>query len=189
MHQVCILINGGFSPDKSSVDMQTWCRIRAYSAHFVQIWCILFLKNCAFGSLCTLDPSVQSLQKSDMHTLHTFPLVCKVCTMFQTLTGKSSKTPSNPTPMHMQGIPVSSRSCASWIAATTSMLALRMLPPNDAWLLVSERQRADLMHTCCTHNAYHMHTNYIDCTQNAYCVHTDSIKCTQNKTICVGRFN
>ena len=38
--------------------------------------------------------------------------------------------------MHTQGIPVSSRSCASWIAASTSMLALRMLPPNDAWLLV-----------------------------------------------------
>jgi hypothetical protein len=29
--------------------------------------------------------------------------------------------------------------------------------------LLSERQRADLMHTYCTHN--HMHTNYIDCTQ------------------------
>jgi hypothetical protein len=72
--------------------------------------------------------------------MQTFVLVCKVCTMFQTLSGKSSKTPSlsNPTPMHTQGLPVSSRSCASLIAASTSgsMLALRMLQPNDAWLLV-----------------------------------------------------
>ena len=38
--------------------------------------------------------------------------------------------------MQVQCIPVSSRSCASCIAASTSMLALRMLPPNEAWLLV-----------------------------------------------------
>ncbi len=129
-------------------------------------------KVCIWRTLHTW-PECARLQKSCMHTLHTFNLGCKVCTMFQALTGKSSKTASNPTPMRMQGMPVSSRSCASLIAASTSMLALRM-PPNDAWLLVSERQRADLMHTCCTHNAYHIHTNYIDCTQNAYWVHTDS---------------
>ncbi len=35
-----------------------------------------------------------------MHTLQTLFLVCKVCTLFQTLSGKSSKTPSNPTHRH-----------------------------------------------------------------------------------------
>ena len=133
----------------------TLSRLDAYYVH-------TYFEKCASGALCTLG-------QSGMHTWHTLALVCKVCSMFQTLSGKSSKTPSNPTPMHRdtQGIPVSSRSCASWIAASTSMLALKMLPPNDAWLalhgqhavavlvavlvavhcvlvaLLSERQRAD----------------------------------------------
>ena len=62
--------------------MQTWCRTRAYSAHLVHIWCILFLKKCADGRLCTLGPSVQSLHKSGMHTLHTLYLVCKFCIFY-----------------------------------------------------------------------------------------------------------
>ena len=107
LHQVCIFITQGFSPEKKPGDMQTWCRKRAHYTHFLHTRCILsarvVLKVCIWRTLHTW-PECASLQKSGMHTLHTFPLVCKVCTMFQTLSGKSSKTPSNPTPMHTQGI-------------------------------------------------------------------------------------
>jgi hypothetical protein len=96
--------------------------------------------------------------------------------------------------MHTQGIPVS-QALTKVLEFDNGALhgqhavAVLVVVHSVRVALLSERQRADVMHTCCTHNAYHMYTNYIDCTENTYCVHTDSIKCTQNKTICVGRFN
>jgi hypothetical protein len=100
MHQVCIFINHPLFPDNRVVDMQTLCRIRAHSAHYMQTLYILraylILKVCNWRTLHTL-PKSASLHA---HVMHTVFLVCKVCTMFQTLSGKSSKTPSNPTPMH-----------------------------------------------------------------------------------------
>ncbi len=99
-------------------------------------------KVCIRNTLHTW-PECASLQKSGMHTWHTFPLVCKVCTMFQTLTGESSETPSNPTPMRTQGIPVSSRSCASWI--TTSTAQWKTACELNAFML-----HTVTMHTTCT---------------------------------------
>jgi hypothetical protein len=72
MHQVCIFTTGLFFPEKRHGGMQTWCRARAYSAHFVQTWCTLFLKKCASGALCTLGPSVQVCKN----------LACTLCTLF-----------------------------------------------------------------------------------------------------------
>ncbi len=106
VHQVCIFIRDMFSPGKHVFDMQTKGRIRAHFAHFVQalriLHAYLFFLKCASGALCTLGPSVQVCKKSGMHTLHTLSLMCKVCIMFRPLSGKPSKTPSNPTPMHTQ---------------------------------------------------------------------------------------
>ncbi len=75
VHQVCIVTNPGFFPGKIRVDMQTWCKKLAYSAHFVQTRCILFLKKCASGALCTLGPSVK-VCKNLACTLYTLFLWC-----------------------------------------------------------------------------------------------------------------
>jgi hypothetical protein len=92
MHTVCIFTNPGSSPEKTRVSLpvQTLCRKHAYSAHFKQTLCILcaylFLKVCIWRTLHTW-PKCASQQKSGMRTLHTCSLVCKVCTIFQPLSG------------------------------------------------------------------------------------------------------
>ncbi len=84
LHQVCIFITQRFSPEKTSGDMQTWCKKRVHSAHFVHTRCILsahfISKVCIWRTVHTW-PECASLQKSGMHILHTFSLVCKVCIM------------------------------------------------------------------------------------------------------------
>ena len=58
VHQVCKIINGGFSPGKPPVDMQNLCRTRADHADFVQNQCILFFKKSAVRALCRLVKSL-----------------------------------------------------------------------------------------------------------------------------------
>ena len=63
MHKVCIFMNGGFSPGKPPVDMQTLCRARADSADLLQTLRILsadfFLKVCSKRTLQTIEKSAR----------------------------------------------------------------------------------------------------------------------------------
>ncbi len=155
---MCIFTTGGGFQETTPCGLQTWCRTRAYSAHFVQTWCTLFLKKCASGALCTLGQTrrVQVYKN----------LACTLCTLFL-WSAKSA-----------QCFKLSQANLAKHLGIQHLFThrAYRSrpgrAPAGSPPPLLSERQRADLMHTCCTHNVCHMHTNYIDCTQNAYCVHT-----------------
>ena len=115
LQKVCIKSafspTGGFPQTKPPVGLQTTCRTRADYAHFVLTQCRLCRQKCAPGALCTLGPSVPSLQKSKvcrLAPLHTLSLVCKVCSKCQPLSGKPSKNLAIQHLCHTQGIPVSS---------------------------------------------------------------------------------
>jgi hypothetical protein len=70
VHQFCIFTNRLFFSAKRPVGLQTWCRQRAYSAYFVQTWCILCRQKCASGALFTLCPSVQVCKIWHAHFAH-----------------------------------------------------------------------------------------------------------------------
>ena len=121
--------------------MQTLCRIRADSADLLQTQRILgadFFKKSAVSALCRL-----------LKSLHVFKnLASRLYAHF--LSGvqslhKGSCSSGTSKSLAIQHVAdahsayrfaVWSRSCASSTAASISMLALRMLQPTEAWLLV-----------------------------------------------------
>ncbi len=124
VHQVCIFQNPPFSSEKRRVLMQTWCRTRADFADFcrlLQTFCRLFLKSLCLADYADFCKVYTSAKLWHADFVRTFSLGCKVCIKSPTCSSKPSKN-----------LGVQHDANAQSAYRLTSMLALRMLPPNDA---------------------------------------------------------
>ncbi len=90
--------NGGVSPDKPPVLMQTTCRIRADFADLVQTLCRLsahffltFFKKSASCRLCRLAKVCMSAKIWHADFMHTFSMRCKVCIKSPTRSSKPDR--------------------------------------------------------------------------------------------------
>ncbi len=157
------------------------CKQCASSLHFYQPgvsprkspgWYADLVQNtCILCTLCADLMHTISEKVCIWRTMHTWPRVCKnlACTL-RTLFLWCAKSAQcfKPSQTNLAKHLAIQHLCTRKEYWSSPGRAPAGSPPP----LLSEGQRADLMHTCYTHNTHHIHTNYIDCTQNAYCVHT-----------------